>query len=230
MRHASLFLSLIAVAVIAVCAGDASAAPMNKDLAVGGAGVPSSGNIDLMPTMWELFQDAPLTAAEIGSPAELASMAFPGNFAEPGAGNPNNQILGHIVPMGKDPVTGTSVYGIYDRLAVLPTPQLLYFDSYSEQAIPEVQLAQGGLTEALIVQESGSLSGAPSSSSASSGTSVLNGEEPGISFPPIGGDSGARDDPIDVTPIPLPPAAWAGLTILAGLGLTRLARRQRHAA
>lgn len=102
------------------------------DLALANAGsqVPFSQLSDAIPTAWSLLNPTAVTGPAVGQPPS-AWLALPANLAEPSEGNPNPVTLGQIVSVGSPDGADRNVWGIFDRLAIIPIPVLLYFDNFS---------------------------------------------------------------------------------------------------
>lgn len=119
-------LGLLVLLTSPVCAG------IDFNLANAGASRPYSQLSDAIPTAWALLNPAAVSGPTFGpSPADW--LRSPANLAEPGLGSPNTMTLGQIVPTGI-PGADRSVWGVFDRLAVIPVPHLLYFDTFSTRA------------------------------------------------------------------------------------------------
>ncbi|MHB1157233.1 MAG: hypothetical protein ACYC26_10390 [Phycisphaerales bacterium] len=107
-------------------------ADIDFNLANAGASRPYSQLSDAIPTAWTLLNPAAVSGPTIGrSPADW--LLSPANLAEPGLGSPNTMTLGQIVPTGI-PGADRGVWGVFDRLAVISVPHLLYFDTFSTRA------------------------------------------------------------------------------------------------
>jgi hypothetical protein len=149
------------IALVLATAGLAARAPatsMDFDLAAAGTQVPYSQLVDAIPTQWKLFTQPTLMSAAIGLSAPSASALNVSSLAEPALGNPNQTMLGQIVALGNSGGADRNVWGIYDRLAVIPAPIVLYFDRYLTAPIG-IQRPTSSSFDLPILYGPGSLSG-----------------------------------------------------------------------
>jgi len=98
------------------------AGSIDHDLTADGVSRTYSELIDAIPTAWDVLVNlTPLTEPSmLGDPTPL-----PRRFdaAENGSGG----VLGHVVRVGHPNGAGRHVWGVYDRMAAIPSPMLLYF-------------------------------------------------------------------------------------------------------
>jgi hypothetical protein len=111
----------------AFTASPAHAGTMDYALANAGTRSPYSQLVDAIPTPWSHLRQPMIGASGTGLPEPPISARYPADMAETGVGGAGHTTLGHILAIG---ISGAdrAVYGIYDRLAVLPAPIFLYFD------------------------------------------------------------------------------------------------------
>ncbi len=102
-------------------------AGMDHSLAAAGTREPYSQLVDAIPTQWNLFTQPTLFSQGVGLPEWSVSPYHPASLAEPGVGNPNVVLLGQIVGLGQSGGADRNVFAVYDRLAELPIPIVLYF-------------------------------------------------------------------------------------------------------
>jgi hypothetical protein len=130
---------LLAVAMIAAMASPGSAAPMiriDHQLAAAGTSTPYSQATDTLPTQWDLFTQPNVTLEALGIPEPAIEADLPADLAEPSNGNPNGLVLGHVVRLKEQRISGYDVWGVYDRLAHMPAPRVLHFDPPPAMTMP----------------------------------------------------------------------------------------------
>lgn len=166
---------------LGLLAGSAGAwAGIDYSLANAGSQVPFSQLSDAIPTAWTLFNPRAVSGPTIGrSPMDW--LRAPADLAEPGLGSPGGTTLGQIVPVG-DPGADRSVWGVYDRLAAVPVPVLLYFDNFSRAADSSGAMPTRAFNLPLFTG-GGAAGGGSSGGSSSGSTASLFPIEPPIEVP-----------------------------------------------
>lgn len=110
------------VLVLIAMTAAAEAGPIDHDLTADGVSRTYSELIDAIPTAWDVL----VNLTPLAEPSVLRDpTALPRRFdaAENGSGG----VLGHVVRVGHPNGAGRHVWGVYDRMAAIPSPMLLYF-------------------------------------------------------------------------------------------------------
>lgn len=127
----------VAAMCIAAWFGAATRAlPIDYTLTASGGDVPFADRSDVVPTMWSLFLNHSLSIAT-GPSLDVFEADLPADLAEPAVGNPNGQALGQIVRYGQPAGTDRKLWLIYERWAMVPSPQRMYFDAAVPMLAPE---------------------------------------------------------------------------------------------
>ena len=116
---------LVAALALAL-AGHAAGAAMDFSLAARGSHTPYSDMVDAIPTAWTVYVNRSPMAdpASISPPTTLPTAM---SLAEGGPGG----VLGHVVSLGRPNGATIDVWGVYDRLAAIPSPMVLYFHGFA---------------------------------------------------------------------------------------------------
>ena len=128
-QRQTLAIGVTALAALLAAASAVQAAPM-KGLANNGTQRPYSVLLDEAPVPMSIFAHPVYLAGPLTVPT--GDTYRPPSVAEPARGNANPKLLGHIVATGINSGHRT-LYAIWDRLAVVYVPHVLWFDPITGQ-------------------------------------------------------------------------------------------------
>lgn len=116
---------LFVIAVWGVVSFYSHGLPVDPLMSDSGMREPFSTRSGMVETMWELYDFELSVTESVGGMGHLNRTAM-NDLAEPGLGNMNKRVLGHLLKMGETS-NGTTAWVLYDRLVEVYVPHVMYF-------------------------------------------------------------------------------------------------------
>jgi len=197
MSRTTLFSGLALVLML----GTAHGRMIDHDLTADGVHRTWSELVDAIPTAWDVL----VNRTPLSEPADFdLPSALPTFFDA--AENGSAGVLGHVVRIGHPNGAGRHVWGVYDRMAAIPSPMLLYFHDGRLYDTARLPRGRAFPTEPRRPGAAGVRGGSSASPSRAGGTIE-------------------QTDDLTTTPIPEPNTMLSAVVIAAGLLLRRQRRR-----
>lgn len=120
-----ILMALLVIVVWSMVSFYSHGLPIDPLMSDSGMREPFSTRSGVIKTMWELYDFEMSVTDPVGSKRDLGRTAMD-DLAEPGMGNKNKIVLGHLLKMG-EAMNGTTTWVLYDRLVEVYVPHVMYF-------------------------------------------------------------------------------------------------------